>query len=542
MGIIFISYRRDDSAQVTHRIFDRLKRHYGEESIFMDFDSIPSGADFRSVLDESIKQSNVLLAVIGKHWLDIKDETGRRRLDQENDYVRREIAAALKQGIPVIPLVLSDAQMPSEKDLPPDLKNLVYKQAHIIDYRRDFDRDMDRLLAMFRKQKYFQTNRWYVGLLNLLPEVPARRSGDAHQSPLSNSAEKPESPPPPAADSARTVKQTPPGPSLTELINRVKEQADRSRSAESHSAFRPAASSNWYIRSGSRITGPFTEEQLRSMRARGELSPIHQISTDRLSWESAAALVKRLDGAVPPSKAGFQPTPAAGSLFQNLVMGSSSEHPSSSMSGPRAARSDPSGSAQQWYYAGAGGKQSGPIGEATLRELIQTRRLSARAFVCKAGESRWERIGRQPELASFVPPRSGKTVALTAAIVGIGLILALIALYLLSPAARGAQPPGDSRLNRSAAASSDQSAGTVTAGKFGGVEIGAKGVKVSAVEIGARDGKPSLRVLGLDKISLDARLRAPPVNAPGLSIAAAILAVPPLQQPRPSSYRRTLDS
>ena len=86
------------TAQVTHRIFDRLKRHYGEESIFMDFDSIPGGADFRLVLDESIKRSDVLLAVIGKHWLDIKDELGRRRLDREDDYVRREIAAASNRG------------------------------------------------------------------------------------------------------------------------------------------------------------------------------------------------------------------------------------------------------------------------------------------------------------------------------------------------------------------------------------------------------------------------------------------------------------
>ena len=114
------------------------------------------------------------------------------------------------------------------------------------------------------------------------------------------------------------MKRTPSGPSLTELINRVKEQADRSRSTESPGADRPSASKNWYMRSGSRITGPFTEEQLRSMRARGELSPIHQISTDRLSWETAASLVKRLDGALPP-----------GSPFQGLVTESSSAAPES---------------------------------------------------------------------------------------------------------------------------------------------------------------------------------------------------------------------
>jgi TIR domain/GYF domain 2/Ppx/GppA phosphatase family len=480
MGMIFISYRRDDSAQVTHRIFDRLKRHYGEESIFMDFDSIPGGADFRLVLDESIKQSNVLLAVIGKHWIDIKDEQGRRRLDQEDDYVRREIAAALKQGIPVIPLVLNDAQMPSERQLPADLKNLVYKQAHVIDYRRDFDRDMDRLLAILRKQKYFETKRWYFGLLSMLPEIAGRRSGDAPESPRSSTEKKPEFPDARATDPGRAVKSAPPGPSLTELISRVREQADRSRTMESHGADRQSGANNWYMRSGSRITGPFTEDQLRSMRARGEISPIHQISIDRVAWQSAASLVKRLDGALPPPNAAFQP-------------------PSSSKTNPQATRSEPSAPPQQWFYSSGRGRQSGPIGEATLRELIQTRRLSARTFVCKAGETRWERIGRQAELATFLPPRSANKVAMTAAVVGIGLILALLLLYLFSPGAKGEVPSGVPGLSRSAAARSNQGESAIAAERFGGVEIGAKGVKVSAVEIGLAEGKPSLRVLALDK-------------------------------------------
>jgi hypothetical protein len=235
------------------------------------------------------------------------------------------------------------------------------------------------------------------------------------------------------------------------------------------------------------------------MRARGEISPIHQISTDRVCWESAASLMKLLDGAVAAPRAGFQPPGPASLPLQNTTTATSSARSSSSAANQQGTRSEPPPSAQQWYYAGAGRQHSAPIAETALRELIQTRRLSARTFVCKAGETRWDRINRYPELAPFVPPRSGRMMAFTAAILGIGLILAVLILYLIGPGARGDPAPGDSGLSSSRAIRSLQNAGAVAAEKFGGVEIGAKGVKVSAVEVDPGGQRPSLRLLELDK-------------------------------------------
>jgi hypothetical protein len=51
----------------------------------------------------------VLIALVGKHWLSATDEEGKRRLDQPEDFVRLEVAAALKRGIPVIPVLLDGA-------------------------------------------------------------------------------------------------------------------------------------------------------------------------------------------------------------------------------------------------------------------------------------------------------------------------------------------------------------------------------------------------------------------------------------------------
>jgi hypothetical protein len=70
-----------------------------------------------------------LLALIGPDWLNAKDDNGRRRLDDPNDWVRLEIARALKRGIPVIPVLISGARLPHKESLPDDIANLLDHQA-----------------------------------------------------------------------------------------------------------------------------------------------------------------------------------------------------------------------------------------------------------------------------------------------------------------------------------------------------------------------------------------------------------------------------
>ena len=143
---IFISYRRQDSGDVTGRIYDRLVQQFGREAIFKDVDSIPPGVDFRRVLDKAVGQCNLLLAVIGREWLSSQNESGARRLDDPRDFVRIEIEAALRRDIPVIPLLVQGAGMPGENDLPPSLQALVFRNAIPIRPDPDFHHDIDRLL------------------------------------------------------------------------------------------------------------------------------------------------------------------------------------------------------------------------------------------------------------------------------------------------------------------------------------------------------------------------------------------------------------
>jgi hypothetical protein len=99
---IFISYRRDDSAGHAGRVHDRLEREFGRDLLFMDVDAIPFGVNFVKVLEEEVAKCDELLAIIGPGWLDARDEDGNRRLENPHDYIRIEIAAALKRDIPVI--------------------------------------------------------------------------------------------------------------------------------------------------------------------------------------------------------------------------------------------------------------------------------------------------------------------------------------------------------------------------------------------------------------------------------------------------------
>jgi hypothetical protein len=95
----------------------------------MDVAAIEPGRDFRKAIDQSVATCSVLLALIGQDWLESKDALGRKRLDDVNDFVRIELASALRRDIPVIPVLVRGAKMPHAEQLPDDLKDLAYRNA-----------------------------------------------------------------------------------------------------------------------------------------------------------------------------------------------------------------------------------------------------------------------------------------------------------------------------------------------------------------------------------------------------------------------------
>jgi hypothetical protein len=149
MPRIFLCYRREDSESVAGRIYDRLRTRFGRDNVFMDVDTIPVGVDFRKHLDQAVSRCDVLLAVIGEHWLEVRHgdgpRRGQRRLDDPEDFVRIEIRSALARDIPVVPVLVERATMPRADELPEELKDFAWRNAAEVRTGRDFHHHMDRL-------------------------------------------------------------------------------------------------------------------------------------------------------------------------------------------------------------------------------------------------------------------------------------------------------------------------------------------------------------------------------------------------------------
>lgn len=142
--MIAISYRREDSSPVTGRLHDRLRAEFGRNNVFMDFDSIPFGVDFRDKIAHTLERARVVVAVVGPGWAGSRE--GKRRLDDPADFVRMEIAAALQRGIPVIPVLLDNTVMPNAEELPEELRAFAYRNALVLDTGVDFHHHADRLI------------------------------------------------------------------------------------------------------------------------------------------------------------------------------------------------------------------------------------------------------------------------------------------------------------------------------------------------------------------------------------------------------------
>lgn len=155
MPRIFISYRRADSQTVTDRLYERLAREFGFTNVFRDIFSIHRGQDFKSAIEQELRRCKVVLVIIGRQWLTVKDqETGRPRLFEPDDVVRQEVKSALGNSrIRVIPVLVEDAQPPAAEQLPPDLRDLATRNMARVRNDPDFNNDVALLVSDIRGRR-----------------------------------------------------------------------------------------------------------------------------------------------------------------------------------------------------------------------------------------------------------------------------------------------------------------------------------------------------------------------------------------------------
>jgi hypothetical protein len=147
MAQIFISYRRADSGKDCGRIYEHLIECFGAEAVYRDFQSTAKGVDYRQHIQRAVNQCDVALVLIGPRWLNIAYENGTRRLGDPHDLVRIEVEIALSRPeCRVIPVLLQGASIPAERDLPPSLRPLAFRNAAQVRDDPDFANDMAALM------------------------------------------------------------------------------------------------------------------------------------------------------------------------------------------------------------------------------------------------------------------------------------------------------------------------------------------------------------------------------------------------------------
>lgn len=129
---IFISYRGGDEVWAPDLVYTSLVGEFGAEAVFKAGFNLRAGELFPPVLEERAASCQVMLVCIGPRWLAPRSADGTRRLDDVDDWVRKEIEISLRNGNHVIPLLLgnlNDISVPAPEDVPADIAPLVERQA-----------------------------------------------------------------------------------------------------------------------------------------------------------------------------------------------------------------------------------------------------------------------------------------------------------------------------------------------------------------------------------------------------------------------------
>ena len=148
---ILLNYRRGDTAGNAGHLYATLAKHFGSDNVFMDIDKIEPGLNFVEVIKQWVGRCDVFIAMIGAQWLTSAYDSGERRLDDPNDFVRMEIEAGLaRPDVRVIPVTVQDVEMPAAEQMPESMRELAYRNGLEI---RDvsWDYDVQRLIKAIER-------------------------------------------------------------------------------------------------------------------------------------------------------------------------------------------------------------------------------------------------------------------------------------------------------------------------------------------------------------------------------------------------------
>ena len=95
--LVFISYRVADTKQSAARLFEDLQRVLEVGEVFLDRQSIDGGEPWPNSIRDGIERAQAVLILVGQQTARGMDQFNRRRLDLDDDWVRQEVAVALRR-------------------------------------------------------------------------------------------------------------------------------------------------------------------------------------------------------------------------------------------------------------------------------------------------------------------------------------------------------------------------------------------------------------------------------------------------------------
>jgi hypothetical protein len=134
---VYLSYRREESEHIAKQLAERLGDHF---EVVVD---APAHEP-----ENGVPQADVVVAVIGARWTEIM---GRRQSPGSSDRVSAEIAAALRRGTLVIPVLVDGARLPTSTELPETLAGLAGKRAVIVG-ADSFTSDSSQLISAIERR------------------------------------------------------------------------------------------------------------------------------------------------------------------------------------------------------------------------------------------------------------------------------------------------------------------------------------------------------------------------------------------------------
>jgi hypothetical protein len=147
MSRILVISRHGDAEVEAGHILNRLVELFGQQAVLQNPDGRVPRPDAPQVAEGMLFQMAIaaMVVVIGPRWADATDAGGQPALADPFDGVRLQIGAALRRGLPLIPVLVGGAQLPPPRVLPPDVQPLLTRNGIQVRAGRDFERDMQRL-------------------------------------------------------------------------------------------------------------------------------------------------------------------------------------------------------------------------------------------------------------------------------------------------------------------------------------------------------------------------------------------------------------